>query len=211
MAKSGPNLRQIIKAVYRMTDDDERAEFERIFRARRRAYRQALADEATRAGCPQAAQRASDPSASALADLRRESRADASSIRRTWNRESAAQVDKLYAQNPRGNRNFYYRHMEDWANERGRWKDGQIAAATLGYAQNLAAREFGQVNGLADGTFRLVGPVPVGPDCTALMAAGEVGRGVRDRWDMPLHPNCWHSWVMVRPPVAVDCAEVWVG
>src|SRR5690606_3911196 len=129
----------------------------------------ALREEALRAGYTGAV---NPPSRGDLAWLRAEARQDAASITRTWNRDAERQLRRLYEANPRGNRHYYARHMEEWAAARDIWKNKQIAVTTEQKARSYAQERFRQENGLRGDAYVMVGPPPVCGVCVGYFAAG---------------------------------------
>jgi len=207
------DLRQIIKQIYRMTPSEQHINVEDLKWARYRVYRETLAEEARRLGCQGAAQRARPPSGESLRKIDLQCEEDAANITNTWNEAVERQVDRLYAQNPRGNRHFYAKHMEAWAKERDVWKWAQVSLNTVSTAQQLAQADFVRFNGLTGARYWMAGPAPVEEECRQLMALGEVTQEVVDANPCPIHINCPHEWVIARASIKgqVSCKNLWVG
>lgn len=200
-------LTQIISLFYTMrADDTARLEAE-LLEARKRAWATALRNEARAFGCGQTPQ---PPSLRDLDELKTMSREDAASITATYNRDAQKAVEALYAENRRGNRYYYARRMELWANERQTWKGPQIAVTTDTQTSEYARRRFREMN--LDGRERYVfsGPAPTCRDCSRRFAAGIVDAAYVRRYPCPRHPGCPHTWRVVNPP-KLDCADLWLG
>jgi hypothetical protein len=200
-------LTQIISLLYRRTEG-ERAQLERqLLEQRKRTWSTALRAEAQRHGCNKVAR---SPSGADLAELRRMSREDADSIIRTWNADVERQVEKLYADNPRGNRNYYARGMEAWAAQREAFKGRQIALVTETTAAEFARGRFREANYTGRERFQLTGPPPTCRECATLFAAGAVDNAFIRRHPTPVHIGCPHTWTAVRLP-KINCSEMWLG
>lgn len=200
-------LTQIIGLLYQRTDA-ERVQLERqLLEHRKRVWATALRAEAARHGCNKAPRA---PSGSDLAELRRMSREDAESIARTWNRDVERQLEKLYAANPRGNRNYYARGMEAWAAEREAYKGPQIAIVTETTTAEYARQRFQEANYSGKERYRFEGPPPTCRECATLFAAGTVAETFIRRHPCPVHLGCPHRWVAVKLP-KIPCNEMWLG
>lgn len=202
-------LLQILRLLYHQTDADQAQIEAQLIAARQRAWMTAIQQEARRWGWagPVQAPRRED-----LEWIRLESKRDAASIANTWNRDVDRQLDRLYAQNPRGNRFYYRKHMEAWAAERDVWKSRQIATQTEMSTANYAIRRFEEMNGLRGGLKIFTGPPPVCGDCVNLYALGPVPQRTADLYPCPRHIGCTHSWVTVAGSVSKpDPRDLWVG
>lgn len=208
-----PDLRRIIIMLYRMTPEQQREQMEEIYNVRRASYQAAMVEMAQGVGCARVAGRVQPPRGALLVALRRQSEEDAASIAATWNSDVEREVYRLYAANPRGNRQYYYANVDRWAVERQVWKQHQISSMTVGMARNLAREDFTRNNVLVflGATYYFDGPSPVCADCADLMAAGEVEQQVVDQNPTPLHVNCFHLWKTAQVGGAVVCEELWVG
>lgn len=200
-------LTNIISLFYTMTEDDTAALQAQLLDARKRAWTTALADMARLHGCTGA------PAAPRLQDLTElvaMSREDAQSISTTYNREMTAQIERLYADNPRGNRFYYAARMEAWSRERTAWKAPQIAVTTDTQTTEYARRRFREMN--YDGRERYVfsGAAPTCRACTRLFGAGIVDAAFIRANPTPVHPGCPHTWQTVQPK-QLDCGELWIG
>lgn len=200
-------LTDVIALFYRMTPDDERALAAQLLESRKQVWQTALRAEARKYNCNQVP---NAPRREDLAELKRMSDEDAESITATWNRDAQRQVEKLYADNPRGNRFYYARRMEQWANERSRWKLPQIAVTTETQTAEYAKQRFNAMN--LDGAQKYVfsGPPTTCEDCTRRFAAGVVDRAYTRRYPCPRHPGCPHTWEVLNKP-RLRCEELWLG
>ena len=200
-------LTQTIALLYQMETDDIRALEAQLLEARQRAWMTALADVAAEHGC------SGSPNPARLADLRelrQMCRDDAASIARTYNREVTAEIERLYDANVRGNRYYYFKHLEEWADRRNAWKLDQIALNTETTTRNFARERFYKLNSLRGGRWKFVGPTPVCAVCARLFTLGYVDQSVVDANPAPVHIGCPHEWRKVEPE-KVDCRELWLG
>lgn len=199
-------LTQVIALFYRMTDDDAAALRDMLLEQRKRVWATALRDQARRYGCNRTP---NAPSGDDLAELKRLSLRDAESVAQTWNRDVERQIEKLYAENPRGNRTYYAARMEQWVIERDAWKQPQIALNTELVTYEFARAQFREFNGIR-GAFIFDGGPPVCETCVRYYALGEVDyKFIRDH-NAPVHVNCPHYWREVRRE-KIDCADMWLG
>ena len=201
-------LLQIIARLYYWTDDEVSDLATQIEEQMKSAWLDGLRSQASSVGCRNASPR--DPSGSDLRDIRTQAREDANSIANTWRRDVDRQLQRLYDRNPRGNRNYYSRNMEIWANQRGAWKNLQISLVNEQVGFNLAQRAFVRNNNL-DLQFRYVGTPPVSDDCIRRTAAGLVDEAYVLRNPTPAHVNCPHIWQPVRTGQRVNCEDLWIG
>ncbi len=206
MASLSSKLLRIIAALYRMNADDIEELTQQLLKQRKRIWRQTLAEEAANYGCKKSP---NDPSGSDLAELKAMSREDAKSIANTWNRDVERQLEKLYKQNPRGNRLYYAKNMEAWAKARAKWKNAQIALVTDTTTREYTKSRFRAMNLIAP-RFLFVGPPPTCQECVSQFAAGEVDQAHVRRYPCPRHIGCPHTWKVVSRH-RIDCADIWVG
>lgn len=208
----GPNdeltrLQRIIRLGYAMQPEDEKALAGQLLSQRSTAWRGAIEDEARRLGVKRPV---GPPRGVDLDDLRRMSLEDARSIVRTYNADLQSEIQRLYAANPRGNRQYYISNLERWHAKRSEWKNRQIALQTNKTARYAAQQRFKELNRITT-QYRFTGPAPVCDDCAAQFAAGVVDQKHVDRNSTPLHPNCPHEWAMVAPRAGVPLDELWIG
>jgi hypothetical protein len=145
-----------------------------------------------------------------LQELKAMSAEDAQSIVNTWNRDVERQIERLFNANRRGNRNYYYKNMEAWAEGRRSWKQPQIAITTAQQTRWVAQTRFRQMNGLRGQQYVFYGPPPVCAICIGLFAEGLVSEAFIQQNPTPVHPLCPHEW----RPVAIQrisCDDIWVG
>lgn len=200
-------LTQTLSLLYRMQNADVRQLENDLLESRKRAWDAALREEAARHGCTRTP---SAPRRGDLAELRRQSRADAQSIAQTWNRDITREIERLYDSNPRGNRQFYFSNLERYAAERAQWKNAQIALNTETTAAEYAREQFRRLNHTGSERYRLVGAPPVCAVCARLYGLGHVAAAVVERNPMPAHLNCAHSWSVINPP-RIPCEALWLG
>jgi hypothetical protein len=178
-----------------------------LLEARKRSWSNALAEEARRHGCNRTP---NAPRREDLAELRRMSKADALSIAKTYNAAVEREIERLYAVNVRGNRQYYFSNLERWARQRDSWKLQQISLNTDTTAHEYAKRRFREQNYSGKEKYRLIGAPPVCAICTRLYGMGFVSEETTIRNSMPAHINCGHSWQIVKPP-RLDCRDIWLG
>lgn len=201
-------LTRVIALLYRMHSDDIKVLANTLLEARKQAWRTALAEMARAHGCNKVP---NDPRREDLAHLRELSQQDAQSIAETWNRDVKRQIERLFTQNPRGNRQYYFSSLEAWAAQRAVWKDAQIAMQTEQTTRQYAQSRFREMNDLVGRSrYVLVGPVPVCRVCARHFARGLVDEQYIRRNPAPVHIACPHEWSAVNKP-KLNCAEVWVG
>lgn len=202
-------LLRILRLLYHQGEDEITRIEQQLVAARKRAWFAAMEAEARRWGYtgPASAPRLED-----LAWIRRESRLDAESIVKTWNRDVDRNLDKLYAQNYRGNRYYYRYHMEPWAAKRDVWKGRQIAMQTEMSTANYTRQRFEAMNGLRGGLSVFTGPPPVCGECIWLYGLGPVDQKMADRYPCPRHIGCTHRWEKLVGSVKAPAPnELWVG
>lgn len=202
-------LLRILRLLYHQGDAEIQQIETQLIEARKRAWLTAMQQEARRWGWTGPV---NPPRREDLDWIRHESRLDAESIVATWNRDVDRQLDRLYAENPRGNRFYFQKHMETWAAQRESWKSRQIATQTEMSTMNYARQRFEEMNGLRGGLLVFDGPPPVCGDCVQLYAMGPVSQAVADRYPCPRHIGCTHFWSRVRGSIKAPApAELWVG
>lgn len=202
-------LLRVLGLLYRQQPEETEQLARDLLSARTRAWRSAIAAEARRDGYTGPI---NPPRREDLAYLRDLSREDARSIAATWNRDVERQLQRLYEANPKGNRNYYIKHMEEWAAQRAEWKSRQIATQTEMSTWAYARERYYQENGMRGGYYMLEGPPPVCGDCVRLYGAGTVDQEFVQRNPAPVHINCPHLWALVRTPgLAPSPSELWVG
>lgn len=201
-------LLRILGLLYRRTDDEAQDLETQLLDQMKRAWSVSLIEQARQAGYTGPV---NPPSRGDLAWLRAEARQDAQSIVRTWNRDAERQLRRLYEANPRGNRTYYIRHMEQWAADREVWKGKQIAVTTEQKARTYAQERFLQENGLRGDLYVMVGPPPVCGACVGYFAAGVVDQEFVDAHPLPAHIGCPHEWRRIGRVPAPAPHELWVG
>ena len=135
---------------------------------------------------------------------------DARSITNTWNRDVTAQIEKIYAENPRANRFTYFRRLEEWSRQRDSWKLPQIALVTETTTAEYARAQFRRYNYEGNEKYIFDGPPPTCEDCSRLYAEGVVDKAYADKNPAPRHINCPHYWAVVTAP-DLTCGELWLG
>lgn len=201
-------LQRIIRLAYEMQSEDRDELEDTITKQRAAAWRDAIEDEARKVGVSRSAR---GPSGQDLRELREMSRADAQSIYETYNRDLEREIRRLFDANPRGNRNYYIKNLEEWAERRASWKNRQIALMNNKTARYHAQQRFWDLNGARKRRYRFDGPAPVCDDCADMFAAGEVDQRFVDQNPTPLHPNCPHEWKSVGFKLNVAPEDVWMG
>lgn len=200
-------LLRVIGLLYKMQPEDVKALTDSLQERRRAAWRGAIRQELRVAGCGGDAQ---GPSGNDRRKLRDWSRRDARRIARTWDRDVERQLQKLYNENPRGNRHYYAKRMQEWARARSEWKEPQIALATESETRQYAKDRFWSENKLTEGGFIFTGPSPVCAECIEHFSAGIVDYRYVRRNPAPVHPNCPHEWERSRRR-RLNCERAWRG
>ena len=201
-------LTQTVALLYRMQPADRDKLYAQLVDARKRAWTAALQQQLVKNGCrsiPIHYPRGED-----LQWVNDISATDADSITATWNSDVERKIEKLYADNPRANRNTYFSNLEAWSAERNVWKLPQVALMTEMTTFAYANGRFEDMNYPGGLKYLFEGPAPTCERCINLFAAGEVDRAFKLAHDTPIHGNCPHYWVVVNAP-KVDCAKLWLG
>lgn len=201
-------LTRTISLLYRMQPADIAALSAEILERRKQAWKTAITERARAFGCNKTA---NSPRLDDLAELKRMSTEDAKSIAATWNKDVERQIELLYAQNPRGNRNYYYKNLEAWAASRAAWKNKSIALNTEQQTRFYAQTRFREMNGLTNMKFVFTdNPPPTCAECVKYAAAGVVSQNYVYKHPSPVHVNCPHEWIEVTK-LRIPCNEMWVG
>lgn len=201
-------LQRIIRLGFEMQTEDRDELAQSILKQRAAAWRGAIEEEARKVGITRSAR---GPSGADLNELRRMSIDDAQSIFKTYNADLEREIARLFAANPRGNRNYYISNLETWAQNRAAWKNRQISIMNNKTARHHAQQRFWDMNGARERFYRFDGPAPVCDDCAEMFAAGEVDQRFVDQNPTPLHPNCPHEWKSVGFKLNVAKSDVWMG
>lgn len=204
-------LLSVLSLAYEMRDDDVAQLADDILRHRAAAWRDSVETEARRYGSQL---RANFPSGAELDFLRQKALEDARSIRDTYNREVRNRLSDLYGKNPRGNRNYYYKNMGSFLDERDKYKAKQIALNTEQTTKTVAREDFRRVNNIRGGRYVYAGPAPVGPICKHRFSLGVVDENTKDSEPIPAHPNCPHDWEIAelpKLPAGLGPNDLWVG
>jgi hypothetical protein len=200
-------LTQVISLLYSMQGADVAGLTDDLLERRKVAWSTALREQARTHRC---SGQPNAPRGKDLSELKAMSAEDAKSISETWNREVQAQIEKIYAENPRANRFTYAKRLEAWAAERNVWKAPLIALTTEQQVRGYAQSRFNAMNGLRGQRYVFAGPTPTCRRCVTLFGLGIVSQSVVDRHVLPIHPGCPHSWRPIAPE-ALDCREIWLG
>jgi hypothetical protein len=201
-------LLEVVRLLYYWQPDEVRDLAADLLERRQAIWLDVLRTLAQQHGCskvPNAARRED------LAELRAMSDEDARSIAATWRRDVDSQVERLFNANPRGNRFYYFKNMERWAQQRGRWKNLQIGQMTEAITRAYATDRFRVMNGLRGQRYLYAGPPPVSESCVRRFAAGIVNEAYVQTHPVPSHVGCPHQWVPINPIQIQECDEMWVG
>jgi hypothetical protein len=178
-----------------------------ITERRKAAWINELTTLAKRHGC---SRYAGTPKGEDARELTRTSQTDADGISRTYNRELRNQIERIYRENPRANRNAYYKALEAWAKQRDSWKTLQIALHTDSTARQFAHTRFYQQNPAIAQRFAAAGPPAVCRICLKIFADGVVDFMYTQKHPFPAHINCPHSYKAIAP-VRAACDALWLG
>jgi hypothetical protein len=200
-------LHRRLSLAFEFAVTDEDALTESIYQQRAETWRSTLTEEARAAGSSKTGQ---GPNGRDRDELRQMSRTDAQSIRNTFNRDLASQINQMYDAGLRSRQEFISA-LTEWADNRAEWKDRQIANQNRGTARTYAQERFNEENEVGEALYLFTGPPPREEECAKLFRAGLVNREFVERNPTPVHINCPHEWeVQVsRPGVARD--RIWVG
>jgi hypothetical protein len=202
-------LKRRLSVAYEIALPDEQTLTFTIYRQRVAAWQQTLTEEAAKLGSRKTGKA---PSGVDAAYLQRQSREDAQSIRRTFQRDLEREIERLFNANPQGDRAYYIANLEQWADTRAQWKDRQIALYNNKTAQYYAQQRFHEMNKIVGASFRFMGPAPACDDCGSLFAAGVVDQAYVEENPAPVHTGCPHWWESVdMPRPGVPLNELWVG
>lgn len=201
------NLLNILALLYQLQAADIQALAAELLERRKAEWRSALTEEARRHGCN--TRTGENPRLGDLEELKRMSLEDARQIAKTWNSDVSRQLQKLYADNPRGNRFYYYSNMEQWAAARAGWKNPQIAIQTAQTTRWYAQNRFRALNTIRP-RYVFAGPPPVCAVCVNEFAAGVVSERYIQRHPCPRHIGCPHEWVAARAE-KIPCEDMWLG
>lgn len=200
------NLLKVMALLYKMQPEEVKALSAELLKQRKQVWRQTLIDEARAYNCQKTPR---PPSGRDLTELKAMSDEDAKSIANTWARDVERQLQKLYNENPKGNRNYYIRNMEAWADRRAGWKNPSIALNTETGTREYTKSRFREMN-LNRPLFVFSGPAPTCEVCVREFAAGIVDENYVRRHPCPRHINCPHTWQVVNRQF-IPCASMWVG
>lgn len=201
------SVTRAIALLYKFQDEEIADYAARLVTAKTRAYMDAVAEQLRRTGCTKSA---SNPAGADLRHLRSAARTEAESIVKTYNRDVEKQLQKLYDENPRGNRQYYISRMEAWAKRRDAQKSLSVALNTTQEARGYAKLRFAQKNKI-ETKFRFVGPPAVCKVCMRLFSKGLVTLAFVKRNPVPVHPGCPHEWESLTPTQSFDCEKIWTG
>ena len=191
---------------FAVTDED--ALTESIYQQRAETWRSTLTEEARANGSPKVG---IGPNGRDRDTLRQQSREDARSIRNTFNRDLASQINQLYDADPARSRESYVSELTRWADERAQWKDRQITNQNRSTARTYAQERFNSENQVGNALYLFSGPSPREPVCAGHFAAGLVDREYVERNPTPIHINCPHSWQIQTARPGVALSQIWVG
>jgi hypothetical protein len=200
-------LTRTISLLYQYQDADVTALANDLLEQRKRAWLQALRDVGREHGVTVPPR---PPSGDDLRELRRLAQEDARSIAKTWNRQVAAEIQRIYDANPRSNRFAYTRQLERWAEERGKYKNVQIALQSELTTREYARDQFYRNNALRGGLYVFSGGAPTCKQCVRLFGMGIVDQRVRDRYGDSQHISCPHYWQRLNPE-QIGNDGAWMG
>jgi hypothetical protein len=142
--------------------------------------------------------------------LNSEAERDAASIAQTYARELDNFIKRLYRENPRGNRNYYYSRVDKWLVKRDTYKAWQIGLMTDSNARQYAQLRFYAENPQIAPKFRYSSIPPVSKECIKRTRKGLVTLAYVKSHLTPAHYNCPHTWVE-QSPKFVGCEGLWLG
>lgn len=201
-------LHRTLLLLYEMQPEEIDALSANMLEERKVVWKTTLKNLARAYGCPNASPR--DPSLKDLAELRAMSDEDAASIAKTWSRDVEREINRLFDENPRGNRYYYIKNLEAWAREREQWKSAQIGNVTEHGTSFYALTRFREENDISGDLYVYQGPDPVSENCVNRTNAGIVDFNFVRTNPVPNHPNCVHVWRLVSRQ-QLECESIWLG
>lgn len=200
-------LIRVITLLYSMLDDDIEQITQQISRQLTITYRQTINAQLRLYSCQKAA---TGPDSKAEKWITAKAKTDATSIAKTYNQQLKAEVQRIYSRNPRGNRYYFMRALEEWTAKRNKWKTPQIALNTAAAARDYAAQRFRRENNIK-GRMVFVGLPPVCKRCLYLKGLGPVSEEDARRYGDSQHSGCFHRWEQLIPK-PIPCDEMtWTG
>lgn len=200
-------LTDTLALLYQYQDADIQKLTARITERRKATWINTLTELTQRHGCKQLP---GTPKGADAKELARMSKEDAESIARTFNRDVRRQIERIFKENPRANRNVYYKQLEAWAKARDSWKTQQIGLNVDSTARQFAQNRFYDENSIADSKYIFTGPPPTCKRCVKLFAAGAVDKSFVRNHQAPVHLGCPHLWrnLSIRK---MPCDTLWIG
>lgn len=169
-------------------------------------YRQTIGAQLRLYSCQKTA---TGPDAISLKWIQDKATKDATSIAATYLRELTNKVNQLRASNPKGNRFYYFKALEEWSAKRDRHKIPSIALNTATAARQYAQTRFVEENNI-QGRWVFTGPPPVCKVCLRIKALGAVTWETTKKRPLPAHSNCPHRWAQLIPK-KISCDDAWTG
>lgn len=119
---------------------------------------------------------------------------DSEGIAQTYDRELKNHIARLQSKAPKGNRFYYLKALDEWINQRNKFKVASISLNTMTQARAYAQDRFIRENNIK-GRFAPVGPPPVCKICIRIFAKGPL------TWEecmkpanfLPAHVHCPHK------------------
>jgi hypothetical protein len=183
-----------------------------MLKERRRIYEDELNRLAAQVGCT-GTRRARVIAGPILNELNEQSKQEAASIARTYNRDLARAIAAIRAETPTANRNLYARRLQEWDEARQRWKTPQIGMNLRSSAIQKAQDDFMRFNNVRGAEARMVPRIGVCPICQRLINLGWVDAGTVRSNPAPIHVNCPHTWEWRKLDKlnAEECQDLWLG
>ncbi len=166
-----------------------------------------LADLGTKHGCNKPP---GTPKGQDAKYLSEQASVDVRSIANTYARELNNFINRVFKENPRANRNTYYKRIDEWVAKRDQYKTWQIGLMTDSNARQYAQLRFYAENPQIAPKFRYSAIPPVSKECNKRTAKGLVTLAYVRKHPTPAHINCPHTWIEQRP-VNIGCDGLWLG
>jgi hypothetical protein len=172
-------------------------------------YRQTIASQLNLYECQKLA---TGPDRAALDWIQAKAKQDSEAIAKTYDRELKNKIARLRQENPRGNRFYYLKALDEWLVGRTAFKTSSISLNTMSAARQYAQDRFTRENNIG-GKWVMVGPPPVCKNCMRIKGYGPqtFEQTQQPRRHLPAHVSCPHRWGQLVPKKIACNDETWTG
>ncbi len=200
-------LTDLLALLYKYSEADTAKLAKQLNERMRGAWVNQMSDLAKKHGCSHLG---TVPKGADAKKFRDDSKRDAESVAKTYNRELANEIARLVKVNTKGNRAYYIKNLNIWQRRRDSNKIWAIGLNTDSAGRQHAFTRFYQMNPQIVRKFMASGPPAVCRICINIFAAGIVDLAYTQSHPFPAHYLCPHSYVAVAPARA-ECTTLWVG